>query len=216
MYEVFRQYYDSVSPEGFRRDLGQKTYVICLRDADGKLQGFTTIEVIEQVFEGQRIRALYSGDTIIHEDFRGEQTLPWAFTRLAGRIKREARDVPLYWFLIVKGDKTYRYLPAFLHEFYPNCRTATPPWARRLMNSLATAKFGADYEALAGVARFARSHGHLRADCAAPEPGRERRPDVRFFLETNPGYHRGDELVCLAELSATNLRSIGRTDFLDG
>jgi hypothetical protein len=32
---------------------------------------------------------------------------------------------------------------------------------------------------------------------------------VAFFLEKNPGHGQGDELVCLAEVSPTNLTRAG-------
>jgi hypothetical protein len=39
---------------------------------------------------------------------------------------------------------------------------------------------------------------------------------VRLFLDRNAGYADGDELVCLTELCASNLRSIARREFLRG
>jgi hypothetical protein len=33
---------------------------------------------------------------------------------------------------------------------------------------------------------------------------------VRFFVDHNPSYLRGDELVCVAEFSLTNLRRRAR------
>jgi hypothetical protein len=41
-------------------------------------------------------------------------------------------------------------------------------------------------------------------------------PVVRFFLERNPRYHEGQELVCLTEFAADNLRSCARLAFLEG
>ena len=35
-------------------------------------------------------------------------------------------------------------------------------------------------------------------------------PHVRFFLEHNPTYLQGTELVCLAPISLENTKSIGR------
>jgi hypothetical protein len=40
------------------------------------------------------------------------------------------------------------------------------------------------------------------------EPGEKERGNqhVKFFLEQNPGWRQGDELVCIARLAADNLR----------
>jgi hypothetical protein len=39
---------------------------------------------------------------------------------------------------------------------------------------------------------------------------------VRFFLERNPRYYLGEELVCLTELTSENLRSFASRAFLEG
>ena len=39
--------------------------------------------------------------------------------------------------------------------------------------------------------------------------GRQDDPHVHYFLERNPGYAEGDELVCLAEVSLANTHGIG-------
>jgi hypothetical protein len=39
---------------------------------------------------------------------------------------------------------------------------------------------------------------------------------VRFFLTRNPGYREGDELVCLAELAAANMRSLAARGLREG
>jgi hypothetical protein len=67
--------------------------------------------------EGAPIMALFSGDTIISHHHWGEQELAHAWCYFAGQIKRQCPELPLYWFLIVKGHRTYRYLPAFTRRF---------------------------------------------------------------------------------------------------
>jgi hypothetical protein len=39
---------------------------------------------------------------------------------------------------------------------------------------------------------------------------------VRFFLDANPGYAAGDELVCLAPLDADNMKLFARQCFERG
>ena len=34
--------------------------------------------------------------------------------------------------------------------------------------------------------------------------------NIQFFLEKNPNYQKGDELVCLAEISFDNLTNLGK------
>ena len=82
-----------------------------------------------------------------------------------------------------------------------------------LMDALACDRFGDAYDAASGVIRFPESHGHLREPFAEVSDAHRRRPEVAFFLDRNPGYARGDELVCLCELAADKLRPLGRRVF---
>ncbi len=207
MFDLYHRYYAASERTRFEADLRDKDYVILLKDVEGIFRGFSTLAVYDFDFAGRARRALYSGDTIIHHDFWGSQALPLAWCQMAGRIKAEAPEIPLYWFLIVKGHRTYRYLSLFARRFYPTWRYPTPADVHALMDHLAAGKFGEHYDPRRGVVHFHRSRGHLRGDWARIPEHVRNKPDVRFFLQRNPDYHRGDELVCLTELHADNLRS---------
>ncbi|HEB57993.1 MAG TPA: hypothetical protein ENJ01_02110 [Gammaproteobacteria bacterium] len=207
MFELYKRYYDACDQARFEADLNGKDYVVLLKDVEGIFRGFSTLAVYRFEYEGTPRRALYSGDTVIHHDYWGSQALPLAWCQLAGRIKAEDPDIPLYWFLIVKGHRTYRYLSVFSRRFYPTWRYATPADTQAIMDHLAREKFGEHYNAQRGVIHFDRSHGHLKPDWAVVPSHLQRKPDVNFFLQRNPGYAHGDELVCLTELCAENLRS---------
>jgi hypothetical protein len=58
--------------------------------------------------------------------------------------------------------------------------------------------------------------GQLKPDLAEVPSRLSSRPEVAFFLQRNPGYRNGDELVCLARLAPENLRSMVRSSFLAG
>jgi hypothetical protein len=84
------------------------------------------------------------------------------------------------------------------------------------MDMLARERFGEDYDAGRGVISFDAPHGHLKTSWAEiPEKDRSR-PEVVFFLERNPGYVHGDELVCLTELAPDNLRPLANRLFCEG
>jgi len=204
MFALYAQYYGGTSEELFLDDLADKQYVVILRDRDRTLQGFSSIKVWEEDFAGQTVRIIYSGDTIVQRDHWGQQALAFTWVQFSGALKSEAPELPLYWFLLVKGHRTYRYLRAFYRVFYPACNRPTPPQVKALMDQLAGAKFAAYYDPQSGVVQFPQSRGHLKPDWAEIPEKDLRRPDVRFFLERNPGYTQGDELVCLAEISQEN------------
>ncbi len=216
MYALFERYYDAVDFEMFRADLAEKDFVVLLTDHFHQVRGFSTLAVIKTQFEGQPVRALFSGDTIVDHLFWGEQTLPQAWCKLAGQIKSEAPHTPLYWFLIVKGQKTFRFMTLFSKLHYPSWRHPTPLPIKALMNHLGKMKFPENYDPESGLVRFPQSKGHLKTDFAFVREGVRLKPDVKFFLDKNPHYYRGDELLCLTELSLENMRSIARRSFEQG
>ena len=132
-----------------------------------------------------------------------------------GRIKSAVPDTPLYWFLLVKGHRTYKYLSVFAKRFHPHWQHAEPQW-QSLADHLASTRFGADYVRERGVVRFKESHGHLHPAIAEPTPAELEKPSTRYFMQRNPGYRQGDELVCLCEVAASNLKPLAQRVFLRG
>jgi hypothetical protein len=216
MFDLYERYYEATSHHLFVSDLASKDHVILLTDHHGALKGFSTLAVLSFELDGTRRRAIFSGDTIIDHRHWGEHALAFTWIRLIGRLKAQEPAVPLYWFLIVKGHRTYRYLPAFSTSYYPTWTRATPPDAQALMDHLASARFGRAYDPRSGVVAFPSSRGQLRPEWAAVPPEDRRKPEVRFFLGRNPGYASGHELVCLTELSSETLRPLPRRLFLQG
>ena len=216
MYDLYGSYYEATSIALFESDLSDKDFAVVLRDETGAVVGFSTLAILNTEIDGRCLRAIYSGDTIIERAYWGTQALAFTWLRFAGTVKAQVPECSLYWFLIVKGHRTYRYLSAFSIDFYPHWQAPTPPWAQSIMTVLARRRFNDAYDAERGVVSFPQSHGHLRPVWAKIEPEEALRPDVAFFLRRNPGYIRGDELMCLTELSAGNLRPLARRVFEQG
>ena len=216
MYRVFARYYDETSRTRFESDLLEKCTVLLLNDIAGTLRGFSTIQIWDEDYEDQRLRIFYSGDTIIESEYWGSQALSFNWIYHAGQVKRAAEERRLFWFLIVKGHRTYRYLPSFAITFYPDWRVPHSAFAKGLADRLASRKFRHCYNPETGVVSFDEPHGQLASAWSEPGERQMQREDVRYFLTRNPGYRKGDELVCLCELNADNLRPIARRVFLQG
>jgi hypothetical protein len=204
MFALMRQHYENVRRDTFERDLDEKRWVIQLLGPDGgRLCGFSTQMLLEASVGGRPVTALYSGDTIVAREHWGDTALTHVWGRLALELMG-AHGGGLYWFLISKGYKTYRFLPIFFDEFYPRHDRPTPPGARAVLDALGRARFGAGYDAAAGLVRGGPGKDRLRPGVADLTPGRLRDPHVAFFARRNPGHARGDELCCLAPLTRAN------------
>jgi hypothetical protein len=198
MYALYATYFATyLATSGritFERDLAEKEWVILLCDDAGNIDGFSTL---------MRMRTgdatvFFSGDTVVARERRGTFDL----ARLWARHVFAEADESTYWFLISSGYRTYRYLPLFFRRFYPRDVGMKP-----LLDAIATAKFGEAYNPRTGVIRLA-TPSPLREGVSDPNP-RMHNPDVRFFVEANPGHADGDELACLVRVDVDNLTPAG-------
>ena len=210
MHGLMSAHYEAVPWDRFESDLSAKDEVLMLHDPDGILCGFTTLawNPAGRFDEGD---ILFSGDTIIDRRCWGTQELVRAFCRRAGEWKAVSGR-RLFWFLISKGHRTYLYLPLFARRFHPHPQNEETEWAR-LAGQVAGRLFGESWKPEEGVIRFPSSQGHLREEL---DIGRDNNSWVHYFLERNPGYSRGEELVCFTEMDETNLRRIALTAFREG
>src|SRR5262245_55543967 len=205
MFELFDAHYLHATWAAFLRDLNEKQWAIVIEDeTTGRLRGFSTQMLLKVAVGGDTARALFSGDTVIDRAAWGDQALARTWGRFALSLVDRFFPKPLYWFLISKGYKTYRFLPLFFHEFYPRWDDSTPEWAAKLIAACATHKFGAAFSAQTGLVIGGPKKDRLRPGVADLTPQRLGDPHVQFFAERNPGFTHGDELCCLAPISRDN------------
>jgi hypothetical protein len=180
LFALYSQHYSGARRDQFESDLAEKEVVILLRDrSSDQVRGFSTQMILRQRVGGQQVRALFSGDTIIAPSHWGDQELRRGWCHYAAAALIAEPGVPLYWFLMTKGYRTYLYLPVFFRDFFPHYGRETPPELQSMLDGFA----------------------------------RQNDPHVKFFLERNPDYVRGVELVCITEISHENIRPFARHMF---
>jgi len=211
MVNLYLANYDGSDEVQFNRDLADKDEALLVY-ADTQLVGFTTFKVYDQKWNGQYIRVLYSGDTIVDKEHWGQQALAFAWIGRMGEIKRQHPDVPFYWFLLVKGHRTFRYMPVFGKSFFPHWSENRDD-LKPLADMLASEKFGLNYNISTGVVEFPFSLGHLKPEIADPAPEDMTKESVQFFLKHNPGYKQGHELVCICEMEEHNMKPLTKRLF---
>ena len=215
LYSIYERYYTPTDRAVFERDLARKTFCIILSDRAGQRCGFSTVERMDLHISGRETVVLFSGDTVIDRAYWGEQVLPFTWIELAGRIKAERPDVPLYWLLVSKGHRTFRYLPAFARQYWP--RPESDAHLRLVANNIATRIFGARYDPARGVILADTAcPTALRPEFQAMDRARMSNKHVQYFLAQNPHHDAGEELVCLCELSVENLRPWALRQFRKG
>lgn len=210
MFELLTYYFANVEWRNFERDLAEKNWVIILESRKtGQIQGFSTILLLERVIEGETVKAVFSGDTIIDRHYWGEQELARVWLNFVYSLVKEFQGIKFYWYLISKGYKTYRFLPVYFYEFYPCYNRVTPAFEKKVLDIFGQLKFPGQYNAETGIISFETLCDYLKPGIADITAARLKAPHVRYFAEKNPGYRLGDELACITELSEANLKPAG-------
>lgn len=204
MLDLHTRHFAGVHRDRFLLDLEEKDWVILLRTDDGTLAGFSTQKLITLAIAGRTVRFLFSGDTIVDRAHWNTPLLAGCFGHLMLRLMDTHGSDDLFWFLISKGYRTYRFLPVFFHRFWPAPDRETPADMAALLHAVATQKFGGAYDRHAGVIRPPNGD-RLVPDLADVSPARRQDPHVAFFLSRNPGFAQGEELACLAPIHRDNL-----------
>jgi hypothetical protein len=220
MYQLYAIYYGGTDQAQFMRDLQNKNYVLLLwavEVGERKLVGFSTQALISFEFRGKHEQAVFSGDTIIDHRYWGDQALPKAFCEFAAMLKNAAPDTSLFWFLISKGHRTYRYLNAFAHVYFPHPLLADNRLLHERSALIANLLFGEKFNETTGIVQFASTAAYLKPQWHIESKKSDRSTKsasaIKHFETLNPGYQNGDELVCITELSSSNLRGLAKQAF---
>ena len=206
MFVLMSQTYEGTSLEKIKKDLSGKDNVLLLADDQQNLQGFTTMQVFDFQFDNKPVKVIYSGDTVISKDFRGELELMQAWWQFLCEIQQKNKTMEIFWMLISKGWRTYKLLPVFFNEFYPNKNEETPAVFQDFIDRLGVFKFPAEYKN--GLV-CPHQPDYLKNGENDVPPHRKNDTDIQFFLTKNPYFYKGDELVCVTKLHPNNLTDIG-------
>jgi hypothetical protein len=207
MFGLMSRNYEFLTRDEFDRDLDEKTWAIVVADgATDALCGFSTQTLFDVDACGRPVRALFSGDTIVDPAYWHRNPLAGLWGRLALSIIDQNPHGELYWYLISKGYKTYRFLPTFFHTFYPRFDVNTPGRAGDVLDALGRHRYPASYDSQAGIVRAGARGCRLRSGLAEVTPEKLRDPHVHYFHRRNPRHATGDELCCIAPLTRENFR----------
>lgn len=204
MYSLMSQFYDNTDEAVFRRDFFDKDYCLALyHDTDG-LVGFTTQKLVDVDVGGRTVHGMFSGDTIIHKAYWGDIELFRVWARFW--FEYAERYDEFYWFLICKGYKTYRILPLFWTEFYPNYRCGAPENIKKIIDAYAEKLYQGDYNPESGVIEYKTVKDKLKNGVADVGEREMKNRDIAYFCEKNPNYTDGNDLACIARIDRSVLK----------
>jgi hypothetical protein len=207
MFELHSATYAHTGLEKFKRDLNEKQWSILLMDDQGRIQGYSSVEIFEAVRNHVPCRVLYSGDTLVVKEHRQDYLLAVAFVHCIHRVTQLFKGEDIWWLLTTKGFRTYRFLPVYFKQFFPRYDAPMPGDLAEFLDALGRRKFGNRFNSQTGIAKAGTEGDCLSDDEAGIPKAKTVDPHVSYFVERNPRYAMGDELVCLARLSEANLKT---------
>ena len=208
MFDLLRMHFAGVDRETFAADLDEKNFAILLEEESGALRGFSTLLVYRSAARPD-ITVVYSGDTIVERGWWGSPALPLTWLRAVRSITPQYVGREVWWLLLTSGFRTYRFLPVFFRRFSPRDDEEGAGSDSDLLESLASERFGDRYDSRTGIVRLAKPQT-LVPELLEMREGRTADPNIAFFLQRNPGFVRGDELACLAQIDEANLTAAAK------
>ena len=208
MLQLMTDHFKGVDVDVFTSDLEEKSLAITIRDGEDSLVGFSTQLFYSEEVEGKKVEVVCSGDTVIARSARYSTALSRAWLRSVIEHAWHQPN-PVYWLFICSSSRTYRFLPLYWEEFYPNPDNPTPQRVQSFMRELGARRWGGCFNHESGIVKLPSPQVAIEANNHSNGNGNNSKYE-RFFLQKNPGVYRGDELLCLARISPDNLTHAGR------
>jgi hypothetical protein len=217
MFQLMCENYNEVVETNFFNDLENKQWIGLIKDGNATIQGFTTFVINPNGVGGASYHIIFSGDTVIAPEYWGSQVMMQGWCRSVGRFIGGDQSKRWYWYLLSKGHRTYMYLPLFFENYFPSM--VPTPLDNELQDvaTVISAKvFGYYWQQDEGVIRFDQSRGELKPNLIEATFQKKGSSIVQFFLQKNPNFYKGEELVCTALIHPDKMLRSARTLVLEG
>lgn len=203
LFQLFSRYYESINYEKFLKDFRSKDDVIILRcKKDQVIRGFSTLKVISFTHKNKTRVGIFSGDTIIDENFWGATALTFEFFKYVLNVKKNNFFKDVYWLLISKGFKTYLLLANNFQTYYPRFDKETPGDIQNYMDQSWQELYPEDYCMEKKILTTANKFDRLKDHVAKIGTDEMSNPKIAFFAQMNPNWKAGDELCCVGRVDA--------------
>lgn len=208
MFNLMSKYYANLKKDNFFSDLEDKEDIIILKDNKGAIKGFSSIVIQDLFINNERVKLLFSGDTVIHSEYWGDTDIRRTWLEYAYK-QMDLFDEKFYWLLFSKGYKTYKYLPVFFTDFYPRFDKQTPEFEQKIIDAYGYKYYPDNYNVEKGVIEMNQKKDYLKDWVAEIPEGKLKDKNIEFFMQKNPDYKLGNELICLTRITADNFTKAG-------
>ena len=201
-FELLSRHFQGVTWKQFNTDFHEKQYVALLRKSD-RIVGFSTMTILPIFLSsGHVMNIAFSGDTIVEFEDRNTTELGKSLASFFREAISVHGDGNVWYVLISKGWRTYKALEFMFYCFAPHSHQKLSILEREVIVGFGKEKY---------PSRFNEKNLIIKA-LDGDQKLQPNSPDLKvppselgtFFIERNPGFADGDELVCVSRLSYDN------------
>ncbi len=206
MHGIFVNYYHNADLQTFIKDMCKKQGIFLLvNKSTGTIVGFSTWNEIDIVYKNKKSIGVFSGDTIVEEQYWGDKTLQKAFAIQLFKLKLKRMNRDVYWLLISKGYKTYLLMANNFLRYYPHY-TRSNKKLESVVDHYCNLLYPDAYKLKDRLLDFGDDYQHLKGGVAEiTDDMKTNNPKIKFFDELNPAWRKGIELPCVGEVSMSML-----------
>lgn len=174
-----------------------------------EIVGFGGVNVFKASYRGETATLIYTARVCLHPRARAANLVQRAGLHYFLREKRAHPTRPVYWLFCAGSYKSYLLLPRNLRTYWPRPGAELPERERGLILDVARQMNDPGFDPVA-LTMFEEGVVYEGGNTAlAPEALAD--PDVTYYARRIAPLRRGEEILCLAPLTATNwLAVLGR------
>jgi hypothetical protein len=198
-FKVLSAHFDGVTESDFRSDLAEKESVAILKG--DVVHGFSTLVTLKIEVGGEVKNVVFSGDTAVDPLYRNQFGLGKCLGQYSIAKLEQLAGTDLWYVLISKGWGTYKATNFLFENFTPSPSFFDPEFIS-IGKAFVARKYPERILEREEVLVALNDSQRLKAGSAdVSVPGTDL---GRYFIDHNPDYLRGDELVCVAKVSHDN------------
>lgn len=210
MLSLVQSYYAELNEAIFLRKLTQKDLIVFLKDKE-LIIGFTAIELINFVFNGEQIKIVLAEETVISKEYWHQQNLSLLWLQPIFALREQEKHKKWYWIVPASNYLSYQAMTLFFPEFYPRRNQVMPSKMKQLVHDFSRWKYKQGFDAVKGTVSFKNLGISLTKELSDVMFEKFDDPHMRYFISKNPYYHQGDHLICLAEINQENITPFGES-----
>ncbi len=200
MWQLYAKYYD-VDEKSFTDRIAKNDYY-AIYQVNNKIVGFTALRMRPVETSEGKVMTFYAGQSVIHADYRKRSLIPRTLVKLFWKHFTTQPHVPIYMWCDALTYKPYLLFANSLLEFYPSRRGPTPMKVEEVIQNIGQHYYGNSFNSLRGTVKKEKN---IIDDPSAKITEEEKlHPDIKFFAEANPNYHKGHGLITIAPIDFQN------------